>query len=551
MSEQDVPSPEIKARSGPSLVWLIPLVVLAVGAWLIYDTLSKRGPDITIAFRTADGIEAGKTKLRYKNIEIGVVESVRFSDDFSHVLLKAQMELGADTFLRRGTRFWVVRPRLSARGVSGLSTLVSGAYIEVEPGAGADQRHFEGLESPPVVRADEAGRRVTLISDRLGSLGAGSPVSYRGIQAGEVLGHELGSDRKSVLVYAFVKSPFDQLIRSNTRFWNVSGVDVALDADGLQVRTESISSVLFGGVAFETPLNAEPLKVDLDEVIFTLYDTQKDIAETAFTKRVRFVLFFDGSVRGLKKSAPVEFKGIKVGQVTDIRLEFDQKDTSFRIPVLIEIEPERIIARGEGGAIGPKKLLDDLVQRGLRARLQTGNLLTGQLFVELDMHPDTEIKLVNAAGEIPELPTIPASLAEITASVKGVLENVNKLDFGKINAELVGTLEGANRLTNGPEIRASLRELELALSTFRSMAQNLDRRVEPIADNLDKTLTAGRTALRKAQGTLRLVDDVLKSDSPLQSSYIELADELTETARSIKTLVDMLARNPEAFIFGK
>ena len=551
MSEQDVPSPEIKARSGPSLVWLIPLVVLAVGAWLIYDTLSKRGPDITIAFRTADGIEAGKTKLRYKNIEIGVVESVRFSDDFSHVLLKAQMELGADTFLRRGTRFWVVRPRLSARGVSGLSTLVSGAYIEVEPGAGADQRHFEGLESPPVVRADEAGRRVTLISDRLGSLGAGSPVSYRGIQAGEVLGHELGSDRKSVLVYAFVKSPFDQLIRSNTRFWNVSGVDVALDADGLQVRTESISSVLFGGVAFETPLNAEPLKVDLDEVIFTLYDTQKDIAETAFTKRVRFVLFFDGSVRGLKKSAPVEFKGIKVGQVTDIRLEFDQKDTSFRIPVLIEIEPERIIARGEGGAIGPKKLLDDLVQRGLRARLQTGNLLTGQLFVELDMHPDTEIKLVNAAGEIPELPTIPASLAEITASVKGVLENVNKLDFGKINAERVGTLEGANRLTNGPEIRASLRELELALSTFRSMAQNLDRRVEPIADNLDKTLTAGRTALRKAQGTLRLVDDVLKSDSPLQSSYIELADELTETARSIKTLVDMLARNPEAFIFGK
>lgn len=551
MSQQNVPSPEIKARRGPSLVWLIPLVVLAVGAWLIYDTLSKRGPDITIAFRTADGIEAGKTKLRYKNIEIGVVESVRFSDDFSHVLLKAQMELGADTFLRRGTRFWVVRPRLSARGVSGLSTLVSGAYIEVEPGAGADQRHFEGLESPPVVRADEAGRRVTLIADRLGSLGAGSPVSYRGIQAGEVLGHELGSDRKSVLIYAFVKSPFDQLIRSNTRFWNVSGVDVALDADGLQVRTESISSVLFGGLAFETPVNAEPLKVDLDEVIFTLYDTQKAIVEKAFTKRIRFVLFFDGSVRGLKKNAPVEFKGIKVGQVTDIRLEFDQQDTSFRIPVLIEIEPERIIARGESGAIGPKKLLDDLVQRGLRARLQTGNLLTGQLFVELDMHPDTKIKLVSAAGEIPELPTIPASLAEITASVKGVLENVNKLDFGKINAELVGALEGANRLTNGPEIRASLRELQLALSTFRAMAQNLDRRVEPIADNLDKTLTAGRVAVRKAQGTLRLVDDVLKSGSPLQSSYIELADELTETARSIKTLVDMLARNPEAFIFGK
>jgi paraquat-inducible protein B len=551
MSESQAPAPHIRTRRGPSLVWLVPAIVIAVGAWLIFDTLSKQGPVISIAFRTAEGIEAGKTKLRYKNIEIGVVEAVRFSDDFTHVLLTAQMERTSESFLRRGTRFWVVRPRLSARGVSGLSTLVSGAYIEVEPGDGAAQRHFEGLEAPPVVRADAAGRQITLIAERLGSLGSGSPISYRGIEAGEILGHDLGSDRKSVLIYAFVKSPFDQLVRSNTRFWNVSGVDVALDSEGLTVSTESMSSVLFGGVAFETPPDSEPLKADLDEVIFSLYDTREDIAEQSFTKRIRFVLFFDGSVRGLNLGAPVEFKGIKVGSVVDVRLEFDSVNTTFRIPVLIEIEPERIIARGAQEQSSPQDMLRTLVERGLRARLQTGNLLTGQLFVELDMHPGTAIRLANVGGEIPELPTIPASLAEITASVKGVLENVNKLDFETINAELVSTLEGASRLTNSPEIKTALNELELALTTFRTMVAKLDNRVDPIADNIDKTVTAGRKALGKVQGTLRLVDDVLKSDSPIQGSYIQLADELTETARSIKTLVDMLSRNPDAFIFGK
>ncbi|NKC15154.1 MAG: MCE family protein [Gammaproteobacteria bacterium] len=550
------PVPQVRKSGGPSIVWLIPLVVALAGAWLTYKTLAEKGPVITIAFRTAAGIEAGKTKLRYKNIEVGVVESVQFSDDFSYVLLTAQMAAQAATFLRRGSRFWVVRPRLSARGISGLGTLVSGAYIEVEPGAGAEQHHFEGLEAPPVVRADENGRRVTLIAPKLGSLGPGSPVSYRGIEAGEVLGHELGTDRKSVLIYAFIKAPFSQLVRSNTRFWNVSGVDVALNSAGLTVRTESMQAVMFGGIAFETSEASEPLKADLDEVVFTLFESKSSIAEQSFTKRVRFVLFFDGSVRGLNLGAPVEFKGIKVGAVVDIRLEFDATDTTFRIPVVIEIEPERIIFRDDKApsAIGlgpPVNVLTTLVERGLRARLQTGSLLTGQLFVELDMHPDTPIRLVQSGAPYPELPTIRASLEEITASVKGVLEKVNQFDFKRINDAILSTLEGANRLTNAPEIKTALNELEVALSAFGALARKVDARVEPMVSNVDKTMTLGHTALSKLQGTLRLVDDVLKSDSPLQGGYIQLADELTETARSIKSFVDLLARNPEAVIFGK
>ena len=546
-----IPEPDVRHRQRLSPIWIVPLVVALVGGWLVWKTLSEQGPQITISFKTAEGIEAGKTRIRYKNIEIGLVEGLRFAEDFRSVLLTAQMARDTAPFLRRGTRFWVVKPQLGVRGVSGLSTLVSGAFIEIEPGQGAAQRHFEGLESAPVIRAEEAGRRVALLADDLGSLDAGSPVYYRGILAGEVLGHELGNDRKSVLVYAFVHAPFDRLVRGNTRFWNVSGVDVSVSSEGITVRTESIQTVLFGGIAFETPDAAEPPNTNLDEVVFTLHPDQKSIADDAFTQRVRFVLYFDGSVRGLNVGAPVEFKGIKVGQVVDVRLEFDPKDLSFRIPVVVEIEPERVIARGGGQADTPYQVLSSLVDRGLRARLQTGSLITGQLFVELDMHPDTPLRLANAGAPYPELPTIPASLDEITTSVKNFLATLDKLDLEAIAVELLGTLKSTNTLFGSGELQQAVADAQAAVRAFREILVKVDRRVEPLAQHVDEALVTGRDTLARLQVTLTLMDEVLRSDSPLQYRVIEMVDELTETARSIRSFVDLMERNPQSVIFGK
>lgn len=561
------PAPVIRKRAGPSLVWLIPLITALVGGWLVYKTLSEQGPEITISFKTADGIEAGKTKIKYKNIDIGVVDSLRFSNDFANVIVHARMAKNTGFFLRRDTRFWVVKPRLGLRGVSGLSTLVSGAFIEIEPGKGAAQRHFIGLESPPVVKAEEAGRKVTLLSPRLGSIDAGSPVYYRGIDAGEVLGYELANDRRSVFIYAFIKAPFDELVHGNTRFWNVSGVNVSLNSEGLKVRTESIQSMLFGGIAFETPDTLQPVRDDISGLVFTLYPNHQAIEEQSFTQRIRFVLYFDGSVRGLNIGAPVEFKGIKVGTVTDIRLEFDSRNATFRIPVIIEIEPERVIARDGKEKVSPYQLLKTLVRRGLRARLQTGSLLTGQLYVELDMHPDTPVHMVNAGGPYPELPTIPASLEEITTSVKAILAKLRKLDLDGIAKELQGTLaganrivnspeltgvvHGANRLVNAPELRASVRDLRTAMGSFRDILGKVDRRVDPLTANVDRAVSAGHDTLVKLQSTLALVNELLKSDSPMQYRIIQVADQLTETARSIRAFVDLLERNPDSVIFGK
>ena len=552
------PLPVVQKRSLPSLVWLIPLVTVLIGGWLVFKTLNEQGPRITITFSTAEGIEAGKTKIRFKEIEVGIVEAVHFSGDLSHVVLEAAMAKESEPLLRRGTRFWVVKPHLSLYGVSNLGTLVSGVYIDMEPGQGAFQRNFEGEKYQPVVKSDVPGTEFTLLAKTLGSIDIGSPLYYRGIPVGEVLGWELANDRKSILIHAFVKSPYDELVQSNTRFWNVSGLDVSVDSGGLRLRTESVRTILFGGIAFETPETLKPADKDIADLVFTLHENYQSIKEQAFTRKITFILFFDGSVRGLNVGAPVEFKGIKVGSVIDVRLEYDSRDSSFRIPVLIEIEPERVIEKGDSPIVSPYQTLQTLVERGLRAQLQSGSLLTGQLFVELDMHPDTPVELVGDREEIPELPTIPSNLEQMATSVKSILADLETVDIERIGSELLETLQAANRFASGadelirrPELRQSVEDLQSAISAFRSILQKVDQQVEPVTVHLDDALGAGQQALVKAQETMKLIDDVLQPDSPLQYRFVELSEELAETARSIRALVDLLERNPNSLIFGK
>ncbi len=549
--QHDALSPTVRERGGPSLVWLIPILTALIGAWLVVHTLTDRGPLVTITFRTAEGIEINKTRVKYKSLDIGLVESVRFSSDFSRVEVRARLSKDADHFLRRDTRFWVVRPTLSARGISGLGTLLSGSYIEIEPGQGAPQTLFVGLESPPVVRADEAGRQITLMAQRLGSLDRGSPVHFQGVLAGEVLGHEMANDYRSVLIHAFVKPPFDRLVRSNTRFWSASGIDLSVGPDGLKVKSESIQALLFGGIAFDTPDAQDAGAEDITGLVFTLHDNQKAIQDQAYASKVRFVLFFEDSVRGLSVGAPVEFKGIKVGSVIDIHLQYDDKKGAFRIPVLVELEPERVADRAERMKKAPREVFQALVKKGLRARLQTGNLLTGQLFVDLDMQPKTPIRLVAAGRAEPELPTVQGKFEQVTESVTSILDKLDRIDYAGIGAELKGTLKGANAIANAPSLEASLNDLAASLASMRSLLRKVDARAEPITENLEQALAAARSTLDKAKSTMAIADGVLAADSPLQGNVIKLTQELAATAKSVRTLVEMLERDPQSLIFGR
>ncbi len=549
----EIASPEVNKRSGPSVVWIIPLVTLLVGGWLVFKTLSEQGPQATISFKTAEGIEVGKTKVKYKSVDIGVVEEVHFSEDFSHIVLKVQFDQGTAHFLRRNTRFWVVRPQLSLRGATGLSTLISGAYIEIDPGPGAKQTHFVGLEEQPVIESDELGKKIVLITRRLRSIDTGSPIYYQGLEAGEVLGHELANDRSSIYIYAFIKDPFHQLIRGNTRFWNVSGIDVSVGADGVQVQTESVRSIIYGGIAFDTPDTLEQVSADIDDLVFTLHESFNSISEAEYTKKIKFVVFFDTSVRGLSTGAPVEFKGIRVGTVLDIRLQYDEEDTSFRIPVLLELEPQRIIERGGDLPEASYETLEKLVQRGLRARLQTGSLITGQLFIELDMYPDTPIALSGQELPYPELPSIAtASIGTITQSAEDLLAKLNGLDVDAIVDSALEairsadtTLDNANKLITTPGLEVAILNLESAMKSFKNVMQKVDN------SNLQQAIDEGHRALEQLTDTLEKTSSLLEPNSPLQYNLIKLTGELEEMARSVRALVETLERNPRAFIFGK
>lgn len=529
------------------MVWIIPIITALVGGWLIYKTISDQGPVATISFQTADGIEVGSTRIKYKNVNIGVVDGMEFSDDFSHVILKVQFNKGMDSFLRRNTQFWVVRPQFGLSGVSGLETLVSGSYISIEPGQGAPQFHFVGMEKAPVVLSDSIGQRVVLIADRLGSIDTGSPVYYRGIKAGRVLGYELANDRKSIYIHLFINDPYDQLVSGNTRFWNVSGMELGASADGIKVKTESLMSMIYGGVAFDTPDTLDPVTDSIQGLVYTLYDDHDQIQENVYNQKLRYVAYFNSSIRGLSPGAPIEYRGIRVGSVKGYSLEYDRDMARFMIPVLIEIEPERIMFRDVvEGSTPSKTIINDLINKGLRAKLQSGNLITGQLYVELVMNPDSPIERVAGDGTVPEMPTISsADIESITSSLSAFVSRLDALNIEDIGTELLGTLKGTNKLVNSSAIQASLDDLEVSMTSFRNILAEVEEA------NLKETIGAGREVLEKLQETLALANSVLEPNSPMQYNVIQLTSELEATARSIRALVELLERNPQSLLFGK
>ncbi|MCB1777545.1 MAG: MCE family protein, partial [Candidatus Competibacteraceae bacterium] len=417
-----LPDAVLEQRSRFSLVWLIPLVALAIGAWLAYKTYSEQGPTITITFSTADGLEAGKTKLKYKNVEFGQVDHITLNEDLSQVVVTAKLVKGAERFLTETTRFWIERARVSAGQVSGLSTLFAGAYIAIDPvieGRRADA--FRGLETPPPITANTLGSRFTLRATELGSLDIGSPIYFRAIRVGQVTSYRLDDNGQGVEIKIFINAPHDRLVRADTRFWNASGLNVTLDASGVKIDTASVVSLMIGGVAFETPVSLETGQPVEPGAIFQLYPNRQSIKDGSYVRKSYWLLHFTSSVRGLTVGAPVEYRGIRIGQVIDIKLELDLDEVIARIPVLIEIESDRLRWIGNAPDYGheqefkkfQKHLWDQLVAKGLRAQLKTGNLLTGALIVDLDVYPEAPARTINWGKSYPELPTVPTSLEEI------------------------------------------------------------------------------------------------------------------------------------------
>jgi paraquat-inducible protein B len=489
-------------RTRLSIVWLIPLVAALVGAFVAWRAYSERGPEITITFRSAEGLEAGKTKVKYKDVEVGLLEEVRLTPDLSGVECHVRMVNGFEEYLRADTRFWVMRARIAGGQVTGLGTLLSGDYIGVDPvREGKRTREFTGLEEPPVVTMQEPGRYYVLRSGSVGAIDVGSPVYFRRIAVGRVVSSQLGTSDDTVTTRIFVRAPYDQRVHESTRFWNASGIDMSVSASGLKLDTQSLVSILIGGIAFDTPEHegGEPAAAESE---FALFENREAAEARQYTRRIAYQLHFDQSVRGLAAGSPVEFRGIVIGEVTDVRLELDEQSGRFRIPVRIEIEPERF-TRERMDEQTRREFMDRLVAAGLRAQLKSGNLLTGQLVVGLDMFPKAKPAQMAWNGPLPEVPTIPTPIEEITANLTQLVDRLGKLPVEQIGAEL----------------NASLKEL--------------------------------RGTLEQAERTLASANALIRPDSAVTTELRRTLLELSDAARALGLAADQIESEPDSLIFGK
>lgn len=520
----------VRKKSRISWIWLVPLVAALAGATLIVRTWMETGPRITITFNTAAGLEVGKTQVRYKDVTVGTVSGIRLSDDWRQVVVTADISRDAAGLATEGTRFWVVRPRLALSGVSGLSTLLSGVYIEVDsPRNETDapavaQREFTGLEEPPEIIHDRPGRQFVLKADDIGSLEVGSPVYFRRLNVGRVVDYDLDDTGTSVDVEIFIDAPHDRYVTSASRFWNASGFDVNVSTEGLQLRTESLVSVLLGGVAFDSPIPGAAAADAGSE--FTLYGTVHAAHTPPDGEPWPIRMRFDQSVRGLAVGALVDFKGVKLGSVTRISLEFDPEKKAFFTLVDADLFPKRLgpvyeqmktLPALANRPDGMASFMHAMVERGLRGQLRTANLLTGQLFVVLDVFPDAE-KVEVAYSEPIMVPTVRGEFDQIQQQVLNIVGKLEKLPLEQIAEELRATLANSAKVMG-----------------------RLDKQIAPEA----------RAMLRQARQAMQDAGSLLAADAALPVNAERTLQELARAARSLRQLSDYLQANPDALVRGR
>jgi paraquat-inducible protein B len=561
----DDPPPEARVTTGLhrrrhfSAIWLIPLVTIAIGAWLTWHTLSLRGPTITISFRTAEGLQAGQSHVKNKDVDVGTVQSIALSKDLSHVVVTVEMNSTAGPLLTSNAQFWVVKPRFFAGSITGLDTLLSGSYIELAPSApgGEPQSDFVGLEEPPVLQSDTPGTNFLLRAPRIGSLQLGSPVFFRDLVVGEVLGWDLGNMAENVTIHAFVRKPFDQYVHDNSRFWNASGVSVKLGGTGLEVQLESLRAVLLGGIAFDTPpppnnaKASDPRLRSSEGHEFNLYANKEAADSATFGRKVPLVSYFDGSVAGLDVGADVTLHGIKVGTITSVELRYDKPSDAVIVPVRYTVEPQRIKNVPLGPPDDTEAMIDELVKRGLRARLESASLITGQKQIALDFAPDAPPASSGTDGDSFIVPAAQAGGTDIMASASAIMAKLQSFPFEQIGRDLDSTLKGASAIANGQQLRDAIAALQDTLVTAQRAVKQLDSGLEPTMKRLPEITATLQDTLNKANKLVGSVDTGYGANSDLHRTLDRMLSQLTDTASSVRVLADLLARHPEALIRGR
>ena len=560
-----VPQAVVKTKKSFSIVWLVPLVAILIGGSLIYKAVTEKGPEITISFKSAEGLEAGKTKIKFKDVEVGQVAAIDIGKDLSNVIISAELAKGTARYLTDKTRFWVVRARVSSGAVSGLGTIFGGAYIAMDPrDDGKAAKEFVGLEEPPVIATDEPGREFRLQAKKLGSLQQGTLVYYRQIKVGKVESYTLAENGQDVDIQIFIHEPYHEYVRKNTRFWNASGIDVSLGAEGLKVNTQSMLSIMSGGLAFYNPKGFEKDTPAEENQVFILHDSFETAQQMSYKIKQYWDLVFKGSVRGLEPGAPVEFKGMVMGKVTSVDLQVGEKPSDVAISVLIETEPERLAGRsGFPSEEAQRKFVDSAVAHGLRAQLKTGNMLTGALFVDLAFHDNAPAAKMDWESKYPVFPTIQKSSEEFLDALEKFARKLKDFPVQEIGDDLQAIVTNLKKTTeqfSSGEVESIIHNVnsftdQLSTSDVDTLVNNLTKTIEDIGILIESLNTGGEgevvATLTQAQKTLVSVEQILSSDSSFNQETTRAMREIADAASAIRMLVDFLERQPNALIYGK
>jgi len=510
-------------------IWFIPLLALVLGISMVINAWMNEGPEIEIAFQTANGLEQGKTKVKYRDVDMGLVQEVRLNEHFDGVIATVKLDKDAEPLLRKDTRFWVVTARVGVDNISGLDTLLSGAYIQMAPGEGKEgERSFVALEQPPQTPAGAPGLRLRLTSDRASSVSAGDMVLYKGYKVGRVESMRFDPVDRQVHYEVFIDAPYHELVTSSVRFWDTSGISLSADASGFKVETGAMDTILFGGVSFGVPDGATAGEEVAQHTKFQLYSSYDEMLQNPYSHGTYYVVSFNQSVKGLLPGAPVEFRGIQIGKVVRIMLKESLEyyrtlgDTGKGIPfpVLIYIEPGRMEMPDDEGSIEQlREAVRVGVNNGMRASMASGNLLTGAKYISIDFYPDAKPDSLSTFMEYTAIPTVETGLAQLEQKVNAILDTINALPL----AETMSNTNAAIETLNGN------------LASLQSILEN--QSTQQLPANLDKTLAE----LRDAMGSL-------SPSSPAYQSLSSSLLSLNRTLGNLESLTRTLSEQPNAVV---
>ena len=521
-----------------SPVWIFPIVTALIGAWILFYHYSHQGPVVTLITTNAEGIEGGKTTIKSRSVDVGVVESATLTDDLTHVEITARLNAGMEKLLHGDSVFWVVKPQVGREGISGLGTLLSGAYIELQPGKkGAQPEQYQLLDSPPLAPPDAKGIRVILDSKKAGQLSPGDPVLFRGYRVGSVETSTFDTQKRTISYQLFINAPNDRLVTGNVRFWKDSGIAVDLTSAGMRVEMGSLSTLFGGGVSFDVPEGMDQGQPVAQKTAFRLYDDQKSIQDSLYTDHIDYLMFFKDSVRGLQPGAPVEFRGIRLGTVGKVPFFAPGMrqvlDDDYRIPVLIRIEPERLINQ-VGDTPDIAQHIDGLMKRGLRGSLKTGNLVTGALYVDMDFFPkEPPVKAIREFGGYKIIPTVSSGLAQIQQRLMETLDKINSLPLNPMIQQATNTLS---------ESQATMRRLQTTLDNLNKLTasqsmQQLPQDMQKTLRELNRSMQGfqpGSAAYNKMVADMQRLDQVLRDLQPVLKTLNTKSNALVFEAKDKK-----------------